>query len=297
MTGSAMRLGLALGGGGARGLAHIHVLQALDDLGIRPVRIIGSSIGAIIGAGYASGMPARDIRAYMLDCFTSPRIVIGRLWQTRPVSLQEFLSDGGFRIGQLNARRVIMAFMPPDVPLTFAELKIPLGVMATDFYARTELELHSGDLRSAIAASAAIPAIFRPVRRDGRILVDGGIYNPLPFDRLKGVADFTVAVDVNGGPEGDVEHMPTPIKAMIGASQLTMQSIIDIKVKISPPDLLFRPAVSAYGVLDFLRSNEILMATESLREEAKRAIDRYVEARLKGVGGSARIGAAACASS
>ena len=288
-----MRLGLALGGGGARGLAHIHVLEALDDLGIKPVRITGSSIGAIIGAGYAGGMAARDIRAYMLDCFTSPRIVIGRLWQTRPVSLQEFLSDGGFRIGQLNARRVIMAFMPPDVPLTFAELKIPLGVMATDFYARTELELHSGDLRSAIAASAAIPAIFRPVRRDGRLLVDGGIYNPLPFDRLKGTADFIVAVDVNGGPDGDVNRMPTPMQAMIGASQLTMQSIIDLKVRISPPDLLFRPAVSAYGVLDFMRSHEILMATEGLRDEAKRAIEHQLESRLKGRGGAGRITAAA----
>lgn len=277
-----MRLGLALGGGGARGLAHIHVLEALDDLGLRPVRITGSSIGAIIGAGYAAGMPARDIRSYMLDCFVSPRIVIGRLWQTRPVSLQEFLSDGGFRIGQLNARRVIMAFMPPDVPLTFEELEIPLGVMATDYFAKAECELDSGDLRSAIAASAAIPAVFRPVRRDGRVLVDGGIYNPLPFDRLKGVADFTIAVDVNGGPDGDGSRMPTPVQAMIGASQLTMQSIIDTKLTISPPDLLFRPAVSRYGVLDFLRSREILAATESVRDEAKRAIERHVEHRLKG---------------
>ncbi|MBP0616711.1 patatin-like phospholipase family protein [Jiella mangrovi] len=289
-----MRLGIALGGGGARGLAHIHVLEALDDLGLRPARITGSSIGAIIGAGYASGMPARDIRAYLLDCFISPRIVIGRLWQTRPVSLQEFLSDGGFRIGQLNARRVIMAFMPPDVPLTFEALEIPLGVMATDFYARAECELDEGDLRSAIAASAAIPAIFRPVRRDGRVLVDGGIYNPLPFDRLKGTCDFTIAVDVNGGPEGDNSRIPTPMQAMIGASQLTMQSIIDTKLMISPPDLLFRPAVSSYGVLDFLRSREILEATDGLRDEAKRAIERHVEGRLKGHGRlSPRLEAAA----
>ncbi|MBO0662125.1 patatin-like phospholipase family protein [Jiella sp. MQZ9-1] len=276
-----MRLGIALGGGGARGLAHIHVLEALDELGIRPVRIIGSSIGAIIGAGYAAGMPARDIRAYMLDCFTSPRIVIGRLWQTRPVSLQEFLNDGGFRVGQLNARRVIMAFMPPDVPLTFEELQIPLGVMATDFFARSECEIETGDLRSAIAASAAIPAVFRPVRRDGRVLVDGGIYNPLPFDRLKSVADFTIAVDVNGGPEGDGSRLPTPVQAMIGASQLTMQSIIDTKLKMAPPDLLFRPPVSLYGVLDFLRSSEILSATEGLKDEAKRAITHHLEAHHK----------------
>ncbi|WP_245396471.1 patatin-like phospholipase family protein [Jiella sonneratiae] len=292
-----MRIGIALGGGGARGLAHIHVLEALDDLGLKPVRVTGSSIGAVIGAGYASGMPARDIRAYMLDCFTSPRIVIGRLWQTRPVSLQEFLADGGFRIGQLNARRVIMAFMPPDVPLTFEELAIPLGVMATDFYARAECELDSGELRSAIAASAAIPAIFRPVRRDGRLLVDGGIYNPLPFDRLKDVADVTIAVDVNGGPEGDKGRVPTPVQAMIGASQLTMQSIIDAKLIVSPPSLLFRPPVSAYGVLDFLRSREILTATEGLREEAKRAISRHLEHRLKGGGEAlARLSAAAAAS-
>ena len=116
----------------------------------------------------------------------------------------------------------------------------------------------------------------------------------MPFDRLKGVADFTIAVDVNGGPDGDGSRMPTPIQAMIGASQLTMQSIIDTKLKISPPDLLFRPAVSPYGVLDFMRSREILAATESIRDEAKRAIERHVEGRIKGHGHtSPRIEAAA----
>jgi len=272
-----MRLGLALGGGGARGLAHIHVLEALDELGLKPVRVTGSSIGAIIGAGYAAGMSAHDIKSYMLDCFTSPRIVIGRLWQTRPVSLQDFLADGGFRLGQLNARRVMDAFLPPDVPLTFEELRLPLGVMATDFYARAGCELETGELRSAVAASCAIPAVFRPVRRDGRLMVDGGIINPLPFDRLRGKADLIVAVDVNGGPLGDGTRMPTPVQAVIGSSQLTMQAIIDTKVRYSPPDLLLRPAVSPYGVLDFLKSREILDATAGLKEEAKRAIDQHMQ--------------------
>ncbi|MEX6506140.1 patatin-like phospholipase family protein [Jiella sp. M17.18] len=274
-----MRIGLALGGGGARGIAHIHVLEALDELGLAPCRIVGSSIGAIVGAGYAAGMRGADIRAYMVDCFATKRLVLGRLWETRPATFQDFFAEGGFRLGQVNAKRVMTAFLPHEVPLTFDRLQIPLGVMATDFYARVGCEIDEGDIRSALAASSALPALFRPVRRDGRVLIDGGIFNPLPFDRLAGKADCVIAVDVNGGPEGDGERMPTPLEAMFGASQLMMQSIIETKLKLAPPDVLLRPPVSRYGVLDFLRTRQILGETAAFKEEAKRAIAHMVESR------------------
>jgi NTE family protein len=271
------RIGLALGGGGARGLAHIHVLSAFDDLGIRPARIAGSSIGAIVGAAYAAGMSGAEIEDFALASFATPRLLASRLWATRPPSFSDFWADGGFRLGQLNARRVLTAFLPSALQTDFEQLGIPLTVMATDFYARAALPIRTGDLMSALAASAAIPAVFRPVRRDGLVLIDGGIYNPLPFDQLRDGADLIVAVDVNGGPEGDVGKLPTPVEAMIGASQLMMQSIIETKLLIDPPDLLFRPPVARYGVLDFLRTKLILDETRGVREEVKGQLGRLLE--------------------
>ena len=271
------RIGLALGGGGARGLAHIHVLAAFDDLGIKPAHIAGSSIGAIIGAAYASGMSAAEIEDFALGSFSTPRLLAGRIWATRPASFADFWADGGFRLGQLNAKRVLGAFLPTSLHKDVEELAIPLTVMATDFYARRALAITAGDLMSALAASAAIPAVFRPVRREGLVLVDDGIYNPLPFDQLRDHAELIVAVDVNGGPEGDVGRVPTPVEAMIGASQLMMQSIIEMKLKIEPPDLLFRPPVARYGVLDFLRTKLILDETRGVREEVKSQLGRLLE--------------------
>lgn len=274
---AAASIGLALGGGGARGLAHIHVLAALDDLGLKPARIAGSSIGAIVGAGYASGMSARAIEAFALESFGTLRLIAGRIWATRPPSVAEFLADGGLRLGQLNAERVLAAFLPGELAASFEDLAIPLTVMATDFYARRELGIETGVLASALAASAALPAIFRPVRREGLVLVDGGIYNPLPFDRLTGQTGLVIAVDVNGGPEGDGGRLPTPMEAMVGASQLMQHSIIETRLRIAPPDLLFRPPVSHYKVLDFRRARIILEETAGLREEVKRTLGRRLD--------------------
>lgn len=273
------RIGVALGGGGARGLAHIHVLAAFDDLGLKPAHIAGSSIGAIMGAAYASGMSGAEIHAFALQSFASPRALAARIWATRPPNFREFWADGGFRLGQLNARRVLDAFLPAGIAERFEDLSIPLTVMATDFYAKRELAIRTGDLASALAASAALPAVFRPVRRDGLVLLDGGIYSPLPFDQLRDVCDIVLAVDVNGGPEGDVGKLPSPIEAMIGASQLMQQSLVETKLLIDPPDVLFRPPVARYGVLEFLKTRTILAETASLREEVKQSLGRLLDSR------------------
>ncbi|WP_062229450.1 patatin-like phospholipase family protein [Aureimonas frigidaquae] len=271
------RIGVALGGGGARGLAHIHALHAFDDLGIKPDRIAGTSIGALIGAAYASGLSASVIEEFMLDMLGNKRLVAGRLWSTRPSSFSQFLADGGFRLGQLNAERVVGAFLPLEMPARFEELSIPLTVTATDFYAGRVMALESGDLLSAVAASAALPAIFRPVRREGLVLIDGGICDPLPFDMLTGRVDLNIAVDVTGGPMATSNALPTPTEAMFGASQLMMHAIIQAKLTCTPPDLVLAPPVSRYRVLDFLRVRTILAETAGLREEMKRKIGALCE--------------------
>ncbi|MCA1489504.1 patatin-like phospholipase family protein [Sinorhizobium alkalisoli] len=262
---------LALGGGGARGLAHIHVIEALDEMGIRPVAIAGSSIGALMGAAMAAGMTGREIREHALSTVGHRGEVLNRLWQLRPSSLSEAMANG-FRFGQLNIERVLKAFLPEAIPGRFSELVIPLKVLVTDYYGQTERVCDGGDLRKALAASCALPAVFMPVKIDGRVMIDGGIYNPIPFDHLRQAADIVVAVDVVGGPDGDGKTIPSRIDSLFGASQLMMQSIIAMKMKAGAPDLLLRPDVGRFRVLDFLRAQEVLAATMPAKDQMKRAL-------------------------
>lgn len=269
-------VGLALGGGGARGLAHIHVIEAFDELGIRPVVIAGSSIGAIMGAGMAAGVSGKEIREHTLATVGHRREVVNRLWQLRPASWSEAMTSG-FRFGQFNVERVLKAFLPEGIPATFSELGVPLKVVVTDYYGQTEHVCETGDLQKALAASAALPAVFMPVKIEGRVMIDGGIYNPIPFDHLRGLAEIVVGVDVVGGPDGDGKTIPSRIDSLFGASQLMMQSIIAMKLKEGAPDILLRPDVGRYRVMDFLRAKEILAATAGIKDQFKRTLEERMK--------------------
>ncbi len=271
---------LALGGGGARGLAHIHVLEVLDEMGIRPVAIAGSSIGAIMGAAYAAGMTGKDIRDYATAVLSKPAEVAARLWQARPATLKEQVKRS-FRIGQFDVERILAAFMPPQVPKTFAELSIPLTIAATDYFGRRLHVMKDGDLISAIGASAALPAVFEPVQRDGRLLVDGGLFNPVPFDLLRGTADVIIAVDVVGAPQEDEKAKPKTIDLLYSASQLMMHAIIDNKLAFDRPDIFLRPPVSRFRVLDFMKMDAIMRETASIRDDLARGVEQAISARAK----------------
>jgi len=270
--------GIAFGGGGARGLAHVHVIEALDELGIRPVAISGSSIGAIMGAGMASGMAGRDIQDYTRSILMRRAEVATRMWRARPGTFAEAM-QGGLRVSQFNVERILKAFLPDAIPETFAELKIPLKVTATDYFGHKLAVFEDGDLHSALAASAAIPAVFRPVMRDGRLLIDGGIYNPVPFDLIEKAADIIIAIDVVGAPSEAERKHPTTVDLMYGATQLMMQSIIANKLRQHPPDILIRPPVSKYRVLDFMKIDTLMAETLEIKDELKRAVERAVEGR------------------
>lgn len=267
--------GVAFGGGGARGLAHIHAVEALDELGIRPVAIAGSSIGAIMGAGMASGMTGAEIHDYARSILGSRAEVASRMWRSRPGTIAEAM-QGGIRVGQFNIERILKAFMPDAIPATFEELKIPLKVTATDYFGHKLAVLSEGDLHSALAASAAIPAVFRPVTRDECLLIDGGIYNPVPFDLIEKDADIIIAIDVVGAPSDAERKQPTTVDLMYGATQLMMQSIIANKLRQHPPHILIRPAVSKYRVLDFLKIETLMAETVEIKDELKRAIDKAI---------------------
>jgi NTE family protein len=270
-----MRLGLALGGGGARGLSHIPMLEACDELGVKPAIIAGTSIGALIGAAYASGMSGADIRAYCAGMLA-----------TRRKALRHFIARWNGRLWDywnpltpslLNGEKLIEAAMPPSLPRRFEELKTPLLVMTTDFHAQAPHVASAGPLIPAITASAALPALFTPVELDGRVLIDGGFVNPLPFDLLFGQADIIAAIDVSGGPEEGGSGLPGSMDVMIGSTQIALRAIINEKLKARAPDILIRPDVGRFGVLDFFRAEEVWEAAAPAKEAFKRGLSREIQ--------------------
>ena len=274
--------GLALGGGGARGICHINVIEAFDELGIRPVALSGSSIGSIIAAGMAAGMSGKEIREYTLELMGRKGSVANRLWSLGPASMRHAVD--GFRLGQFNLELILHALMPQALPKDFSELAIPLKVVTTDYYAQTEVVVETGEIIQALAASAAIPALFMPVRVNGRIMIDGGIFNPVPYEHLMDQADIIVGIDVVGGPEGDGTTMPNRLDSLFGASQLMMQAAIALKLRLRPPHIFLRPPVHRFGVLDFLKSEEVLNASAGIKDDLKRQIEMQVELFHRGQG-------------
>ncbi|WP_430440401.1 patatin-like phospholipase family protein [Shinella sp.] len=268
---------IALGGGGARGLAHIHVIEVLDELGIRPVLISGASIGAVMGAAMAAGMTGREIREHTLAAIGHPSRIMNRLWSLRPTRFSDVVA-GGFRVGQFNLERILKAFLPETLPETFEDLSIPLKVVTADYYAQCECVCDSGPLFPAIAASAALPAVFRPVVISGRVMIDGGLWNPVPFDHLLGKAAITIGVDVIGRPPAGTADVPNSIDSLYGATQLTMRSIVTLKLEKGAPDIFLRPDVGRFRVLDFVKAEEVLAASAGIRDELKRALDEKLSA-------------------
>src|SRR4051812_48614578 len=202
------RIGLALGGGGARGMIHILVCEVFDELGVKPSVIAGTSIGAIIGAGYAAGFTGREMRESACAFYARRRDVLTKLWRVRPVGFTDLLRRRSLT-PQFDPRLILDTFVPgfARLPETFEELSIPLKVVASDFYGWKETVLSAGPLKIATAASIATPAVFRPVTIDGRVLIDGGACNPLPFDHIAD-CDITLACDVAGGPTGSPDRVP-----------------------------------------------------------------------------------------
>jgi NTE family protein len=234
-------------------------------------------MGAIMGAALASGMTGKQINAYSRSILSRRAELVSRMWSTRPGTLSQIV--GGIKVTQFNIERILHAFLPHHLAKTFEELAIPLQVTATDYYGHHIKVFSDGELHPALAASAAIPAVFAPVLREGRTYIDGGMYNPVPFDLLRGKADIVIAVDVVGAPQEVAGRKPTSIDLMFGATQLLMQSIIAHKVEQSPPDILLRPPVSKYRVLDFLKIDSLMAETVSVKDELKRAVEATLKAK------------------
>jgi NTE family protein len=272
-------LAIALGGGGARGLAHIVVLEALDELGLRPAVIAGTSIGAVLGAAYASGLTARLLREIVVATFRARSKVAAKLLQARVGRFSDLLFGNGGNPVQLDAERCLEAFWPGGVPKTFADLLIPTLIVAADFHACKEVVFEAGPLSRAIASSIAIPGIFQSVECSGHILIDGGAVNPLPYDLLMERADIVMAVDVTIGGRMRNRRMPRSFDALLGAAQIMQGSITAQKLKRRPPDILVRPPVDRFAILDFMKCGHILRAADAMKDDVKRQIAAQVVAR------------------
>jgi NTE family protein len=265
---------LALGAGGARGLAHIAVLEAFDELGIKPVAIAGASIGAMVAAAYAAGLSARAIRAHAQDVLPDRATLMSALIQSRSGRLTGMLSAFGNPF-LVDSEKFLDRLWPRMVPDHFEDLQLPLTVIATDYHARTEAVFTKGPLLPAVAGSIAIPGLVRPVPHGARILVDGGAVNPLPFDHLVGQADLVAAVDVTGGPVPHASRAPTSFEMMFGTLQIMQGAIVAAKLEIHRPAILVRPPVGHFRMLDFFNARAILAAAAPAKDALKRELEAH----------------------
>jgi NTE family protein len=277
MTATDPTIALALGAGGARGLAHIVVLEALDELGVKPIAIAGSSMGAIVGAAYAAGLSGADLREHALGLLRYRTQVLARLMKARVGRFSDVLRGRGANPVLIDGERFLDLFWPEAVPDRFEQLAIPFFAVATDFHRRCKAEFASGPLGPPVAGSMAIPGLVRPVVVDDRVLVDGGILDPLPYRGLLGKADVVIACDVTGGPAAQRSGIPPPYEAMLGTAQMLQQAITAEMLKSNPPDILVRPAVEHFRALDFFRAKQILHAAEHAKDAIKRGLGNSLE--------------------
>jgi NTE family protein len=268
-SGAQKTLALALGGGGARGLAHILVLETLDELRVKPAAIAGTSIGALIGAAYAAGLSGKQIRRYVLNLAHNRPETLRRLIAARAGSFARLFAGGIGNATLVDAEKFCKQFLPPEVPEDFSALRIPLTVVATDLYARRAAVFTGGALRRALAASMALPGLVRPVDVEGRILVDGGAIDPLPFEHLRGRADLTLAVDLSGEPNTVRRDVPSTWEALFATVLVMGNAIVTEKLKHGAPDLLIRPRVGLFRAVDFFQASAILRAAEPIKAELK----------------------------
>lgn len=266
------RIGIAFGGGGARGFAHINVLAAMDELGIKPSLIAGTSIGSIIGAAYATGMSANEIEGFAIEAFSSKRSLYSRIWKTRSGNLADMVSKGPQSIMKFHVERLLKDFIPNSVPDRFDQLQVPLKVIATDFFNECDHVMEEGELLTALAASSCIPTLFAPVVRDQRTLIDGGTTNPVPFEYLNNEVDIKIGVDVIGTTK-KLHPENSTVEATYGSSQIFQKTIVDLKIALHNPHIIVKPDVSRFWTMEFTKVREIIEDTYKIKDEFKRKID------------------------
>ncbi len=263
------KVGLALGSGGARGLCHIEFCKALDEMGLKPSIISGTSIGSIVGGFYAAGMSGKALEALVQG--------LGFVDYTRMLDVN-ILHPSGLVKG-----KQVMEFLDKHLPVKrFEELEIPLKVVATDFWLRRQVVFESGPITPAIRASISIPVIFKPVKIDQTVLVDGGTVNPVPFDIIRNECDILIAIDVSGRPfyqDSEKHTLPSMFESVMNSFYIMQTVVLENKLQISRPDVFIRPALKGIQILDFHKDSEIMESVkedvEAFKSELRARVDAF----------------------
>jgi len=261
------RIGLALGAGSARGWAHIGVIRALEERGVKPGIVCGTSIGALVGATYASGQLDR------LETWVS-----GLAW-TSVVRLMDISLRGGL----IRGNRLFSLFRATFEEHDIAALPIAYGAVATELESGREVWLREGKVLEAVRASIAMPGLFTPVVRDGVLLVDGGLVNPVPVSMCRALgADLVIAVDLGWGKLGAYRDFGKPGAAEKADKEPAMPSIFQVfntaldiveqrvarsRLAGEPADVLITPLLPGFGTMEYHRAKEAI-------EEGRQAVGR-----------------------
>ena len=234
------RIGLALGGGAARGFAHIGVIQVLEEAGIRPQLVVGTSAGSLVATLYAAGRSGSELGTLALGMDESA------------ITDWSFPGRGVIR-GEALARYV----REQTGGVAIENMKLPLGIVATDLDSGQPILFQVGDPGVAVRASSAVPAVFQPVRIGDREYVDGGLVSPVPvrFARQMG-AELVLAVDISSPPDGqatgDAMRMLLQTFAIMGKSINTFE--------LRDADVVLRPKLAGIGSADFTARQRAIVA-------------------------------------
>lgn len=270
------RIGLALGGGGARGLAHIAVLQVFDELGIKPARIAGTSMGALVGALYAAGWTAADMLELVDGMVVKRGDGLRQILKKRGLLRWFELLDIEWRKGGMLKGEKVAEFFGELLEVTrFDQLHIPLAVVAADFHTGEQMVFAEGDLVPALRATISIPGLFSPAVINGRTLVDGGCVNPVPHDLLQDL-DYVIAVDVRDLPQrAEGKGTPGVTDMLVGSAELMAHRISSLMREQNPPDLYLAPPIQGWEMTDFFRAEEILADAQGICRELRAALEPF----------------------
>ena len=259
MQSKPLRIGLALGSGSARGWAHLGVIRALERAGIVPDVVCGTSIGALVGATYASGEHERF-----------ERWVRSLTWQS-VVGLVDWKMGGGLMAGG----KLVAFFRSQYADPGIEQLAKPFGCVATDLASGREVWLREGSVIDAVRASIALPGLFTPALQDGRLLVDGGLVNPVPVSLCRAMgADIVIAVDLNWEL---VARRRQPVKDVKAAAALAKSGMIEALLA------RFRPAGGALVPQDMPSLLGVMSASLNIMQV------RITQSRLAGEPADAMI--------
>jgi len=278
---------LALGAGGAKGLAHVVVIEAFEELGIKPAIISGVSMGAVVGAFYAAGKTSGDMKeAYYELVNPKEDRFFDFIKKNDFVKMLRLLSPEVTKTGFIKGEK-FLNYMHSILKVSkFEELEIPLKIVATDLWRREEVILEKGNLYQAVRASYSLPGLFTPIVIGNKVLVDGGAVNPVPYDILMDNCDIVVAVSAAGQKTNPSKvELPPTYEAIFNVFQIMQNSINEEKMKRREPDIYIKPDIRDVRTLEFHRGEYIFERARPSKELLKRKLDLLINSKKRKISG------------